>query len=220
MSRLSQVPGWLLTAVWILVPVLAISAVAYVLTGDDDAPTADTGPPVVGASGVDVQTSGLQQRRERAGIDDCGGLPTTADPVDDGLPALALPCLGGTGDVDLSTLEGPLVVNVWAQSCGPCRDEMPLFQQLHRSAEGVTVIGVDYLDLQPELAIDFADRAGVTYPSVADVDDELGPALRLQALPTTVFVAADGSVVATEAREFTSYDELAAAVEQHLGAVA
>jgi len=216
-SRLAQLPGWLLTVVWILVPVVAISALVFALTGDDDG-AADDGPPRIGSSGVDVQTAALQERRERAGIDDCAGLPTS-DPADDGLPALSLPCLGGAGDVDLSTLEGPLVLNVWAQTCGPCRDEMPLFQQLHRAAEGLTVLGVDYLDLQPHLAIDFAERAGVTYPSVADVDDQLRSPLRLQSLPTTLFVDADGRVVATEVKEFTSYDELAATVERHLGVV-
>ena len=41
------------------------------------------------------------------------------------------------------------------------------------SADGLTVLGVDYLDLQPQLALDFAGRAGVTYPSLADVDDRL-----------------------------------------------
>jgi thiol-disulfide isomerase/thioredoxin len=185
------------------------------LTGDDDdiPGGARVGPL---SAGVDVQTAELQGRREAAGIADCPG-PSQAPPDDPALPAVSLPCLGGDNDVDLSTLAGPLVLNVWAQSCRPCRDEMPLFQRLHTSTDQVSVLGIDFIDLRPDKALDLAEASGVTYPSVADVEGELRSPLRLTNLPTTLFVDSDGQIVTTELGEFSSYADLTGAVERHLG---
>lgn len=215
MKRLAALPGWVLVVVWIAVPVTAVALLVESVRSDDEPAVGRAG--LLGSTGIDVQTAELRRQRVEQGIADCSGLPTARSPAADGLPALQLPCLGGRGTVDLATLRGPAVLNVWAQSCAGCREEMPLFQRLHARAAGLTVLGVDYLDFQPERAIAFAGRVGVTYPSVADVDDELGPALRLTGLPTTLFVDAQGRLVAAEARTFTSYAELVGVVEEHLG---
>jgi hypothetical protein len=61
-----------------------------------------------------------------------------------------------------------------------------------------------------------AEATGTTYPSVADVDGELKAPLRLTGLPTTLFVDADGRVVATERRAFSSYADVVAVVEDKL----
>ena len=89
--------------------------------------------------------------------------------MDGGLPAVTLPCLGGGSDVDLSTLRGPMVVNLWASWCGPCRTEMPILQGFAEEYDGrVAVLGVDYQDVQPEAALELARDSGVTYPLLAD----------------------------------------------------
>lgn len=215
MNALKRLPGWLLALVWLAVPAVALALVLVSLADDDD-----SAAPALVPVDVDVQTPALQAQRERAGVADCSRVPTGGEPVDGGLPELALPCLGGVGSVDLATVEGPALVNVWAQTCNPCREEMPVFQQLHERVDEVTVLGVDFGDLQPDLAIAFAAEAGVTYPSVADVEDALPPLLDLPALPTTYFVAADGEVVASETRAYETYAELAASVQEHLGVAA
>lgn len=216
MRRLSGLPGWLLAVVWLAVPAAAAALVVGSLRSGEGSDS-DTPGAGLGATEVDVQTAALQAQRERLGVADCSGLPVGAEPVDGGLPDVTLPCLGGAGAVDLASLEGPAVLNVWAQWCGPCRREMPVFQQLHERVDGLTVLGVDFRDLQPEDAIAFAGEVGATYPSVADVDEVLRGPLRLVNLPTTLFVDADGRLVATEVREYPSYAELTAAVEEHLG---
>ena len=218
MSPLRRLPGWLLVAVWVAVPVLAITLVAVSLTGDDDEPSARE-VLGLGTAEVDVQTPELQRQRKAAGIVDCPAPSRAASSraADPGLPAITLPCLGDAASVDLSALRGPLVLNLWAQSCGPCRDEMPLLQRLHEATDELTVLGVDFQDLQPGMALALADATGTTYPSVADVDGELKAPLRLTGLPTTLFVNANGRIVATERRAFSSYADVVAVVEDELG---
>jgi thiol-disulfide isomerase/thioredoxin len=212
--RLAGLPGWLLLAVWLAVPAVAVALV--VLSRSDD-PERAAAPqvPGLGAADVDVQAPELRRLRQAAGIADCPE-PSRRPPADPDLPALVLPCLGDSASVDLSTLNGPLVLNVWAQSCAPCREEMPLLQRLHAETDGITVLGIDFQDLQPGMALELAEDSGITYPSVADVEGGLKVPLRITGLPTTLFVD-EGQVVATDRGAYSSYADLTAAVARHLG---
>lgn len=89
----------------------------------------------------------------------------------------------------------PLVVNLWASWCTPCRKEMPAFDEVSRELDGeVAIVGVtDERDL--DAARDAADQAGVTYPLLADEGQTLLVDLDVSGLPGTVFVDADGTVV-------------------------
>jgi thiol-disulfide isomerase/thioredoxin len=167
---------------------------------------------------VDVDTPELRAAKRRAGIEDC---PTTSaageDPAEP-LPDVTLACLGGGPDVNLTDLRGPMVVNLWAQWCGPCREELPYYQQLHeRAGEKVAVLGVDYQDTQPDWAMDLLRETGVTFPSVADPDGELRVPLRVRGLPGLVLVDDAGDVVHQEFVVIESYEQLAGLVEEHLG---
>lgn len=214
MRRLAGLPGWLLLAVWLAVPAVAVALVVGSLTGEPEKSAAPQ-VPGLGAPDVDVQAPQLLRQRQAAGIADCPE-PSRRPPANPDLPSLALPCLGDPGSVDLSTLSGALVLNVWAQSCGPCREEMPLLQRLHAQADGVTVLGIDFQDLQPGLALELAEDSGITYPSVADVEGDLKVPLRITGLPTTMFVD-DGRVVAIDRGAYSSYAELSSSVSRHLG---
>jgi thiol-disulfide isomerase/thioredoxin len=120
--------------------------------------------------------------------------------------------------VDLSTLRGPMVVNLWAQWCGPCREELPYYQQLHeRAGDRVRVLGVDYQDTRPDWALDLLDQTGVTYPSLADPAGELRVPFRVRGLPGVVLVDEAGEVVHVEFLVIESYDQLADLVDEHLG---
>lgn len=132
------------------------------------------------------------------------------------LPGVTLPCLGGGPSVRLDSLRGPLVVNLFAQWCGPCRSEMPYYQELHRKARGtVRVLGVDYLDTRPDKALELVRDTGVTYPLLADPGGQLRVDLRIRGLPGVAFVAADGSVQ-VEFGVVDSYAQLRALTEKHL----
>lgn len=180
--------------------------------------TTSTGGTGATALDVDVDTPALRAARQRAGIATCpatdgGGAAGTAV-----LPEVTLPCLGGGPDVDLAGLRGPLVVNLWAQWCGPCREELPHYQWLHERAGGrIAVLGVDYQDPRPDWALQLLRQAGVTFPSVADPGGELRVPLRVRGLPGIVFVDGDGEVAAVEYRVIESRAQLAGLVEEHLG---
>ena len=197
-----------------LVVVLVVGLLATACSGDGtDRP--DSGD-ADGVAGIDVGTAELRTQRAEADIPACpDDVRTGSGPVDGGLPELTLPCLGGGQHVELSALRGPLVVNLWASWCVPCRAELPYFDRLDEA--GVPVLGVDFEDTQPDQALALAADVGVSYPSVADVEGAVRAPLRVVGMPTTLFVDRAGRVTATLAQEFTSYEQLVAAVGEHLG---
>lgn len=164
---------------------------------------------------IDVDTPQLRQEKQAAGVEPCR--PGTGA---NELPAITLPCFGGGPDVDLSTLEGPLVINVWAGWCGPCRKEMPVLEKFHQQyGDRVPIIGVDYSDPQVGSAMDLVLETGVTYPLLADPQENLlgvEPFPTMFALPMMVFVGADGSVEVI-AGQVESVDELVDLVDTNLG---
>lgn len=176
---------------------LALSA----CTGDDDA-------------GPDRDDAAAETGVVEADLTPC--------PAGSGEPAagsfqLSFDCLGG-GTLDLAQAPGvPTVVNLWASWCGPCREELPHFQQLSEVAgEQLRVLGVDSQDGRPQ-GTSFAADAGLTFPSAFDARGELAAELGLLGLPHSLFVGADGAVVHVERGEISSYDELRGLVVQHLG---
>jgi thiol-disulfide isomerase/thioredoxin len=167
---------------------------------------------------VDVDTPELRAAKEQAGIADCPAPDEPAPEAERPLPEVTLACLGGGRDVDLSTLRGPMVVNLWAQWCGPCREELPYYQQLHeRAGDRVRVLGVDYQDTRPDWALDLLDQTGVTYPSLADPGAELRVPFRVRGLPGVVLVDETGEVVHVEFLVIESYEQLVDLVDEHLG---
>jgi thiol-disulfide isomerase/thioredoxin len=169
-----------------------------------------------GPSSVDVDTPALRAQKSEAGVLPCRRARSTP-PAEDALPDAVLRCLGGGPSVNLSRLRGPLVINLFAQWCGPCRTEMPYYQKLHRKGRGkVQVLGIDYLDTQPSAALDLVRRTGVTYPLLADPDGDLRADFRIRGLPGLVLVDERGRVVDVEFRVVRSYAELRGLVERRL----
>jgi cytochrome c biogenesis protein CcmG, thiol:disulfide interchange protein DsbE len=170
-------------------------------------------------SAVQVDSPQLRQLKAAAGIDACPRTQAHASPVADGLPDITLPCLGGGRAVHLAGLRGtPLVLNFWSQTCGPCRNESPILQQVHVAAgDRVAVMGVDWLDPRPTWAIGFADQLGLTYPQAADPEGATRAPLRITTLPRTLFVTASGRLAYTEFAALTSAVELRTLIKQHLG---
>jgi thiol-disulfide isomerase/thioredoxin len=164
-------------------------------------------------SNVDVDTPQLRALKQRAGVEPCRSGSSHNE-----LPAATLACLGGGPAVRLSSLRGPLVINLFAQWCGPCRSEMPYYQQLHEKAAGrLQVLGIDYLDTRPDLALQLVRATGVTYPLLADPDGSLRAPFGIRGLPGVVLVKRDGTVTTPEFRVVRSYEELRALVQRGLG---
>jgi thiol-disulfide isomerase/thioredoxin len=172
-----------------------------------------------GPAKIDVDTPELRQMKAQAGVEDC--VPSRGEPVAGGLPRVTLPCFGGGPDVDLGALRGPLVVNLWASTCGPCRREMPILQDFHEAyADRVQVIGIDYQDVQTEAAMDLVQQTGATYPLLADPQSDLSgvaPFPVLRGLPFLALVDDEGRVVHQEFTIVESRRQLVGLVNRHLG---
>lgn len=181
-------------------------------------PTRD--PQTTPASDVAVDTPALRKAKAQIGMDDCAAGPAEGE-IPGGLPAIDLPCLGGGTTVTMSSLRGPLVINLWQAFCGPCIKEMPALEEFHQKyGDRVGVLGIDFQDVRPSAALDLAAKTGVTYPSVADP----GGAMTGQAgmppvrgLPFFLFLDADGKIAYSSAGGVDSVDEVVALVEEHLG---
>ena len=181
---------------WLLAATLALGLLATACSGDG-ASRSDSGD-ADGVAGVDVGTAELRAQRAEAGIPACpDDVRTGSAPVDGGLPELILPCLGGGQDVELSSLRGPLVVNLWASWCVPCREEAPdLAAAAARYGDRVQFLGVDVQDHRSSAA-DFIRDSGWSYPSVFDVPGAVMADLGITGPPATLFYAADGTLVRT-----------------------
>lgn len=194
-----------------------------VLAGCSNEPdAAQRSEPQAVEAGVDVDTPRLRALKSDAGVERCEpGQPGDAEAgghTPDRMPDVVLPCLGGGPDVDLSSLRGPMVVNLWAQWCGPCRGELPYYQRLHeRAGDRVRVLGIDYQDTQPQQALELVRDTGVTYPLLADPAAATRAPFRVRGLPGLLFVDEHGSVVHQEYTVIRSEHQLRELVETYLG---
>jgi len=128
---------------------------------------------------------------------------------------------GGTGAFDerLKELRGhPVVVNKWASWCGPCRAELPIFQQIATTrGKEIAFVGVNSRDKRPA-AERFAARYPVPYPSYEDPDEAIARDLKAPSnFPVTLFVDADGKTVFTHQGGYRSAADLSADIDEHLG---
>lgn len=179
------------------------------------------------APGVEVSavsTEGLEAARVEAGIADCRSssappvAPSAAQGVAGGLPEVTLPCLGEASTVTMSQLRGPLIINVWAQWCGPCREEAPILAEVSAQAEKkVAFLGIIYNDPRPDYALEFAKLAGWSYPHVLDPEKSLQAPLKIPGPPMTLFVDADGRIAYRHIGPFASADQLRQLTNVHLG---
>ncbi|UMG92249.1 TlpA disulfide reductase family protein [Nocardioides sp. TF02-7] len=146
------------------------------------------------------------------GIEGCGRLAQGTPPSSDSeerLPEVSLPCLTEDRSVDLTRLgDGrPMVVNLWASWCGPCREEMPRLAEASRETKSVGFVGINTQD-DPEFAASFLAGGDVRYPQLVDVDGAVLDSTRVPGLPVTLGVDADGAVVGRIVGE-ASAEELA-----------
>ena len=119
-------------------------------------------------------------------------------------------------EVHLSDYLGkPVVVNFWASWCGPCRMEMPEFQEKHLELGGevqLLVINMTGGRETVETARDFIAGQGYTFPVLYDTEGDAAVTYGAYALPTTYFIDAEGYAIA-QARGAINSETLQAGID-------
>lgn len=96
----------------------------------------------------------------------------------------------------LSEFRGDVVmINFWATWCGPCRQEMPLLDELYTRYErvGFNLLGVN-IDDDSSRAMDMIEELGVNFPVLFDARKEVSELYAVDAMPVTVIVDREGTV--------------------------
>ncbi|MCA1858734.1 TlpA family protein disulfide reductase [Janthinobacterium sp. HSC-3S05] len=120
------------------------------------------------------------------------------------LPAVALQALDGA-PVTLAALAGgkPMVVNLWASWCPPCRREMPVLAAAQQARADIVFVYANQRE-DAAAASAFLERSGVTLRNVLlDSEAALGKAAGSSALPTTLFYDAQGRLIDTHLGELS-----------------
>jgi thiol-disulfide isomerase/thioredoxin len=110
-------------------------------------------------------------------------------------PDFVLKSNGGK-NVRLSELRGQVVmINFWASWCGPCRQEMPLLDELHSRYKGLgfTVLGVN-VEEDSRKADGLLRQIPVSFPVLYDTENEVSEMYGVNAMPTTVMVDRNGNM--------------------------
>jgi thiol-disulfide isomerase/thioredoxin len=129
-------------------------------------------------------------------------------------PGFTLTNLDGK-KVSLSQYKGrPILVNFWATWCGPCKVEMPWFEEFHKqyAAQGFEILGLaDDVDAGKDAIAKVAQKAGVSYPILL-TDGKVQTAYGgLDVLPMSFYVDRNG-VIVEETAGLGSKDE----IEEHI----
>ena len=119
----------------------------------------------------------------------------------------------------LAGLRGqPMMINIWAQWCGPCQDEAPFIAEVATANKSeLMILGIDYEDPRPDRAIEFARVLTWRFPQLVDQDRALAGPLQITGPPQTFFVRPDGTIACRHIGPFESAAQITSQAKEHLG---
>jgi thiol-disulfide isomerase/thioredoxin len=108
----------------------------------------------------------------------------------------------------VASLGYPVVANIWASWCGPCRYEFPMFQEASaRWGKKVAFIGVDSEDSESQAAAWLKDHP-VPYPSYYESGFDVAASLKVSGPPDTAFYNREGELVYVARGQYSDVGKL------------
>jgi thiol-disulfide isomerase/thioredoxin len=93
----------------------------------------------------------------------------------------------------------PIVVNFWATWCGPCKSELPAFENIYKeNKDDVVFMMVNLTDGYRETTDtvkDFISQGGYTFPVYFDTSYDAADAYRVNSIPMSLFIDKNGNLV-------------------------
>ncbi|GAB1269628.1 TlpA disulfide reductase family protein [Aurantivibrio infirmus] len=88
-----------------------------------------------------------------------------------------------------------IMINFWASWCGPCRQEMPILDELYSkySRAGFKILGVN-VDANVDDANKALKKIPVTFPVLFDTENKISELYDVSAMPTTIMIDRDGKM--------------------------
>lgn len=184
----------------VAVVILMIAGVVAIWPRSEPAPA----PQVSSQSNPD-----LTKARADAGLPAC----ETAGEGPADLRGITAECLGDGKLVDIAaTLQAPVLVNMWATWCEPCKTELPILAEYAAQPDAITVVTLG-VESRPADALELLTALKVRLPALLDEDGTARKKLHQVALPASYLVKADGSVTLIKnPLLFRSVDEVRQAV--------
>src|SRR5689334_19960518 len=109
----------------------------------------------------------------------------------------------------------PVVINVWAAWCGPCRVELPVVQQASLNwGKRVAFLGVDLKDNRGD-AQKLLRQIPLTYPSYEDPDGKVYNGYKLLGTPATIYYNAAGKQTYVHSGPYESAADLDADIKRY-----
>jgi peroxiredoxin len=122
-------------------------------------------------------------------------LPAVAAAPSGPAPPFTLASKAG-GQVNLAQYKGQVVmINFWASWCGPCRQEMPLLEDIYRKYNklGFTLLGVN-VEPDSKAADDWLKQTPVSFPILYDKDSKVSQMYDVSGMPSTVIIDRKGNL--------------------------
>ena len=131
---------------------------------------------------------------------------------------LKMNCLDGSSNINFYSINGPLIINVWASWCEGCKEEMPYFIDLYANpvfTNGeVKLLGIDVDEKNADSGPNFIKSYGMSWPHLEDVDGRskivFGPGV-----PVTYFLDKRGVIIHKHIGAFLSKAQLYESVEKY-----
>jgi cytochrome c-type biogenesis protein len=151
------------------------------------------------------------------GLVACGRGSDSFKPLSAGDPAPAYAARTMAGDsVALESLKGgPVMLNVWATWCMPCREEMPALERLHRQFgdSGLRILAVSVDSRGSDRAIQrFVEELGLTFRILWDPEQRVSHTFRTIGVPETFLLDGEGKIARRWIGQFDPLDSTTVAL--------